>query len=211
MRPLRSSVWHFAGRLCLCALLISPHIFHTVTSYPEPPDALGCSRTLGRPLSHWACQVALDNLPRGSLPSVFTTRAHTRTNNYIQVPVRNAGVEPRPDCVVTIDLDGDSVNDQFIVVPWDEIRKMTQRIVDTCVKLLGGGGFITYGVGRTLETLIANGENNDDNPTPTWVRQPDDTVEYVAIPLVSAVGRHSKFNYFALDAQPASYKHFFAL
>ena len=74
---------------------------------------------------------------------------------------------------------------------------MAQVVVDICVSLLVRGGFITYGVGRTLESLIhptMYGENNAEIPTPAWVQQPDGTVEFVAIPPVSATTEYSKFD-----------------
>ena len=165
-------------------------------SYPESPDTRACSYFLGRPLRHGACQAAVENLPRGTLPSIFTTRAHTATNNYIQVPVRYNDIELRPSCTVSIDLDGHSLTDQYVFVPWNEIREMAQAVVDTCVDLLLCGGFITYGVGRTFESLIyptAYGDNNAEIPVPAWVRQPDDTVESVAIPFTPAYNEYSKF------------------
>lgn len=162
--------------------------------YPELPDAKRCSQFLGYPLGRQACQAAVNNLPRGTLPSIFTTRAHTAANNYIHVPVLYTDAEPHPTCMVTIDLDGHSRSDQFVFVPWDEVREMAQVIVDTCVSSINRGGFITYGVGRTLESLIhptTYGGNNADIPTPAWVRQPDGTIEYVAIPSTPATNEYN--------------------
>lgn len=167
--------------------------------YPVSPDVQGCGQfplPAEHPLTHWACQGAVDNLPRGALPSIFTTRAHTATNNYIQVPVQYTDAEPNPGCMVTIDLDGHSENDQFVLVPWDEIREMAQVIVDTCVDLLARGGFITYGVGRTFESLVnptTDEGNNVDIPTPASVLQPDGAVEFVAIPPSLPTNEYSKF------------------
>ena len=165
--------------------------------YPESPDARACSQYLGRPLSHEECQAAVDNLPRGTLPSIFTTRAHTATNNYIEVPVRYSDDDLRPSCSVTIDLEGHSLTDQFVLVPWDEIRKMAQAVVDTCVDILNQGGFITYGIGRTLESLIhpmAYGGDDANIPTPAWVRQPDGSIAYVAVPSTPIVNEYSTFS-----------------
>lgn len=198
MRSQWPPVGLFPQRLCLSALSLFPFINLAIALYPQPPDARACSRFLGNPLDRRACQAAVGNLPRGTLPSIFTTRRHTATNNYIQVPVRSHDTEPTSSsCVVTIDLDGHSLTDQFVSVPWDEIRKMAQVVVDICVSLLDRGGFITYGVGRTLESLIhptMYGENNAEIPTPAWVQQPDGTVEFVAIPPVSATTEYSKFD-----------------
>ena len=165
--------------------------------YPEPPDARGCSQFLGRPLGHAECQAAVDNLPRGTLASIFTTRAHTATNNYIEVPVRYSDNEVNPSCSVTIDLEGHSLTDQFVFVPWDEVRDMAQAVVDTCVDVLNRGGFITYGIARTLEALIhpkAYGEDDANIPTPAWVRQPDGSIAYVAVPSNPIVNGYSTFS-----------------
>lgn len=161
------SVWPSSGILLLFTLIASPHVAFVAGSYPESPDAKACSQILGYPLSHWPCQAAVDNLPKGTLPSIFTTRAHTETNNYIQVPIDYADAESNPSCRVTITLDGHSQNDQFVFVPWNEIRKMAQVIVDRCVDLFNRGGFITYGVGRTFESLInPTSYDNVEIPTP---------------------------------------------
>ena len=164
--------------------------------YPEWPDTRVCSEYLGRPLSRPACQAAVDNLPRGSLPSIFTIRRHTATNNFIQVPVHYVDAESRPSCTIAIDMDGHSLDDQFVFVPWDEIRKMAQLVVDLCVGFTERGGFITYGVGRTLESLVhptSYWGNHADEPRPASVWQPDGTVDSVAIPSVPVTNEYSKF------------------
>lgn len=201
MRPHCSSRWPSLEKLCLLTLLVSSYPASTMASYPHFPDAQSCSQFLGFPLSHQACQAAVDSLPRGTLPSIFTTREHTGTNNYIQVPVRYPGIDSTPSCVVTVDLDGHSLRDQFVFVPWDEIREMAQRVVNLCVDSTHRGGFITYGIPRTLESLIrptAYGGDNTEIPAPAWVRQPDGTVDVVAIPSVSATYGYSRFCHTAL-------------
>lgn len=87
------------------------------------------------------------------------------------------------------------MNDQFVFVPWDEIREMAQVIVNVCVDITSRGGFITYGLGRTLEALIyPTTYQNTEIPTPAWVWQPDGTVESVAIPSMPAINEYSKFS-----------------
>ena len=98
--------------------------------------------------------------------------------------------------MVTINMDGHSLNDQFVFIPWDEIREMAQIVVDICVDLMSRGGFITYGVGRTFESLIhptTYGRTNAEIPTPAWVWQPDETVDSVAIPSTPSTNEYSKF------------------
>ena len=196
MRPQWPSTWHFPGKLYLLLPCLFSFLDYAIGLYPESPDARACSQFLGRPLGHQECQAAVDNLPRGTLPSIFTTRPRTAANNYIQVPVRYSDDELRPGCSITVDLEGHSQTDQFVLVPWDEVREMAQAVVDTCVGLLNRGGFITYGVGRTLESLYnptAYGGDDAKIPTPAWVRQPDGSVLFVAIPSVPTINEYSKF------------------
>ncbi|KAF6226016.1 hypothetical protein HO173_012606 [Letharia columbiana] len=209
MRSQWPSTWPPSGKLCLLACIASPYLAYASSSYPVLPDAQACSQFLGRPLGHWACKAAVDNLPRGTLPSIFTTRGHTATNNYIQVPVQYTDFEPEPSCMVTINLDGHSQNDQFVFVPWDEIREMAQVILDTCVDYLNRGGFITYGVGRTLESLIhptTYGGDNAEFPTPAGVWQPDGTVEFVAIPSIPAINEYNIPYYMTITVSAPSYR-----
>ena len=194
MRPQQPSAWPFLGRMRLFVLLCSLFVADAAAIYPESPDTRICSQSLGRPLRHWACIAAINNLPTGNLPSIFTTRAQSAANNYIQVPVRYGGARPMPSCIITIDLDGHSLTDQFVSVPWDEIRKMAQVVVEHCVDIFNVGGFITYGVGRTFESLVfptAYGPDSDI-PTPAVVRQPDGASSYVAIPFTPVINEYSK-------------------
>lgn len=167
-----------------------------MASYPGLPDALFCSAFLGGPLSHESCQAAVDKIPQGTLPTIFTTRAHTATNNHVQVPIRYGDTElESSSCVVTIDLDGHSQTDQSVSVPWDEVREMAQVIVDSCVDGFHRGGYVTYGVGRAVESLLdptAYGGAQTEIP-PAWVQQPDGTVETVAIPPARVDNGYSKF------------------
>ena len=176
--------------------LASLYVRSATGSYPVLPDAQACSRFLGSPLYHSDCQAAVDSLPRGSLPSIFTTNAHTTFNNYIQVPVRHMNAQANPSCMITIDLDGHSQSDRFVSVPWDEIRQMAQVIVARCVDRMYLGGFITFGVLRTFESLVfptTYGTDNVPIPISAWVLQPDETVDFVAIPSTPPIFHYSEF------------------
>ena len=197
MRPQWPHTRPPSGKPYLFLFCFSSFLKRAMGAYPESPDARACSQFLGRPLGHAECQAAVDNLPRGTIPSIFTTRTHTATNNYVEVPVRYNDNDLSPSCSVTIDLEGHSLSDQFVFVPWNEIREMAQAVVDTCVDILNRGGFITYGIGRTLESLIhpmAYGGDDAKVPTPAWVRQPDGSITYVAIPSAPAVNEYSTFS-----------------
>lgn len=168
---------------------------YTMASYPRLPDAHFCSEFLGGPLSRESCQAAVDKIPQGTLPTIFTTRAHTATNNYVQVPIRYGDTELDSSCMVTIDLDGHSQTDQFVILPWDGVREMAQVVVDGCVDGFHRGGYITYGVGRVFESLLdpTAYEGAQTEISPAWVQQPDGTVETVAIPPPRAENGYSKF------------------
>ena len=206
MRLQSLSYWPLEAKRSLVALLGISNLVSATVYYPEPPDTKTCSQFLGRPLDRSACQAAVDNIPRGDLPSIFTTRSQTATNNYVEVPVRYTDSDSDPRCVVTIDLDGHSQRDQFVFVPYDQVRVMAQRIVDFCVGIFDRGGFMTYGVGRTLEALItptAYSGGNTDIPTPAYVEQPDESVGLgiVAVPSNQDTGAaYSESDFFLCDA-----------
>ena len=191
--------WPFTGASSLkwyIFTLASTYVPPATGYYPVTPDTQACSRFLGRPLYHLDCQAAVDSLPRGSLPSIFTIRARTTFNNYIEVPVYHVNSQFNPSCMITIDLDGHSRTDQFVSVPWDEIRQMAQAIVYRCVDRFQLGGFITFGVGRTFESLIfptTYGTDHVPIPNPASVLQPDETVSFVAIPYTPPTTDYSEF------------------
>ena len=192
MRARFPPTWSSSEKLYLFALCLSSLIASATAPYPIHPDVQACTNRIGPPLNLVDCQAAIDNLPRGTLPSIFTIRAPTATNNYIQVPVQYLDTQVRPKCMVTIDLDGHSRTDQFVIISWDEIREMAQVVVDNCVELAHLGGFITYGVGRTFESLIDPTAYEGIIPTPASVLQPDGTIEFVAIPSTPARVEYSK-------------------
>ena len=169
-------------------LSISPHIQNGgATQYPTAPDLLSCSVFLGRPLTVRACQAALDGIPRGTLPTIFTTRARTASNNFVEVPQSYKDNEARPGCEITIDLDGHSQNDKYAFVPFDAVREMGQKVINTCVSYGSQGRFITYGLKTTIQALLdptSYDGSSIDIPAPATVQQPDGTTDYteIAIP-----------------------------
>ena len=73
---------------------------------------------------------------------------------------------------------------------------MAQVVVDLCVGRFNLGGFITFGVGRTFESLIfptTYGTDNVPIPNPAWVLQPDENVAFVAIPDTTPTTDYSEF------------------
>ena len=202
-----------AGRckLVICTVLYLLSFSFAYRDYPVPPDRFSCTKELGRPFSRWRCQNAVDSMPRGSLASVFTTRSSSPKNNWIHVPKRY-GDGDRADhgCTVTIDLDGNSNKDVFVMVPWDDIHEMAQIVMDSCVNYLGSGGFITYGLGRTLEAMtgpVMYDVNGARIAAPGYVEQPDGSVDAVATPYDKLAG-YSKSRSFSF---PHVFAYIFAI
>lgn len=171
--------------ICTCILLFSLYMSQIRADYPFPPDGYYCSASLGfRNPAIAACQAAWEDIPRGSLSSIFTTRPRTSTNNYVQVPDAYSDNDANPLCTITIDLDGHSENDVFVLVPYDVIKEMTENLISKCVTEQMGG-MMTYGMAGTLNTLLeptAYDGSAINVPLPSVVEQPDGTVHSIAIP-----------------------------
>jgi len=176
-------------RPCLLFLLFSQWnacIEATLTLPPDAPDSNTCSRYFGRPLLTETCMAALEKIPRGALRSIFTTRQSTTTNNYIEVPLPYFDDDHNPSCKITINLEGRSENDVFVLVPFDAVRQMAKFVIDTCVTPRQVGGRITFGLVDTLRGLIfprAYDGSPVRIPVPAQVLQPNGAVDgIVAIP-----------------------------
>ena len=145
-----------------------------------------CDKEYGRPLDKSRCEVALSNLPRGALPSIFTTRRKTGTNNFVQVPKRYVDATRIPACAITVDLDGHSQHDVFVLVPWNSIRLIAAEIIEECVGIFTTGGISTYGLNQTFEAFIAatpyDPSINAIRAEPASVLNPDGSIDSVAIP-----------------------------
>lgn len=152
----------------------------TIPLPPEPPDSSTCSRRFGRQLLRERCMAALEKIPRGALPSVFTTRQSAATNNYIEVPLLYLDDDHHPSCRIVIDVEGRSANNVFVLVPFDAVRQMAQHVIDTCVTRWQVGGRITFGLMNTLRGLLyprAYDGSPVRIPAPAQVLQPDGVVD----------------------------------
>ena len=145
------------------------------------PDAHSCTKQYGHPpLS--ACEAALNNLPYGELPSIFTSRTSEPTNNYITVPQYYVD-SAHPLCAITIDLDGHSTRDVFISVPWNTIRNITTGIIDRCIARINIGGWETFGLKRAFDAVISPSFiGSEDGGSTAAVADPDGTITSVAVP-----------------------------
>jgi hypothetical protein len=147
------------------------------------PDVSSCGAIYGA-LSTSPCQVALQGLPSGSIPSIFTTRTSASDNNFVTVPKRYVDSETHPSCAITIDLDGHSKDNVFVLVPWKKIRTIVQDIIDGCVDRSHWGGFETFGLQRTFDAVIDPTlfePNEANNAVPAQVEQPDGTLDTTVV------------------------------
>ena len=178
---------------------------------PEEPDAMSCNPILGEGLKRSPCEAALANLPRGALPSIFTTRQSEPRNNWNQVPVRRVDSDHNPECSITIDLDGHSQNDVFVLVPWDKIRAMAQDVIGICVDGFSWGGWETYGLNATFEALMPPAPYHAiPPPDPATVVNPDGSEDSSSVAMPEGYGgRHgfskSYSNLFILSSPTAVY------
>ncbi|CAF9915465.1 MAG: hypothetical protein HETSPECPRED_002497 [Heterodermia speciosa] len=157
--------------------------YHLALGFRLPnPNAHSCDRLYGRPPPS-NCHLALNSLPSGDLPTIFTTRPHQPGNNYVTLPQRYADSGQRPSCVVTIDLDGQSSKDVFVNVPWDAIRNITSSIINMCVEDRSMGGWETFGLEQAFNALIDPAFLPPDaQNAPVGVQDPDETVSSVGFP-----------------------------
>jgi len=150
-----------------------------------------CDKRFGKPLDISRCMAALSNLPDSTLPSIFTTRTHSDTNNYEQVPRRFVDAANHPACAITVDLEGHSQNDVFVLIPWIEVRAIARHIIDYCVGRSTRGGMSTFGLHHVFEAIISPTPYNP-GPEPAVIVNPDGSIDSVAIPPGPTDGRISE-------------------
>ncbi|KAL8818190.1 MAG: hypothetical protein Q9191_007995 [Dirinaria sp. TL-2023a] len=153
------------------------------------PDIRSCHHqydVLDRPI----CNIALEAMPKGALPSIFSPRASIMDNAFT-LPRFYVDSAERPRCVITIELDGHSNRNVFVLIPWDKIRDMAEIIMDTCIPLggYGWGGTATFGLQRTFDALVNLAPYDREEgqlAEPAEVTQPDGSGGFVAIPADAA-------------------------
>jgi len=150
-------------------------------------DVTVCDERFGKPLERSRCLAALSNVPYSTLPSIFTTRTHSETNNYEQVPRRFVDATTNPACAITVDLEGHSMNDVFVLVPWAEIRAIARATIEYCVGRSTKGGMSTYGLRHVFEAVISP-TPYDPSTEPAAVVNPDGSIDSVAMAPGSAGG-----------------------
>lgn len=147
----------------------------------DDEDVTVCNERFGHPLQTSRCMAALENVPDSLLPSIFTTRTRSETNNYEQVPLRFVDAATNPACAITVDLEGHSMNDVFVLVPWNEIRALALHVIEYCVAAGSKGGTTTFGLHHVFEAIISP-TPYDPSVEPAVVVNPDGSVDSVAMP-----------------------------
>lgn len=184
---LMCSVWNSVRlRLPSLTLFFFYFILHCA---PGLAEITYCSFRYGYHLDPRRCELALANVPEGALPRIFTTRAN---DNYLQVPRRYYDSIQGPACVITVDLEGHSREDVYVLVPWNEIRLIAAKIIQECVVDSGTGGFSTFGVNQSYEAIVASVPYDTSiNPVrvrPQEVVNPDGSIETIAVPATQDEG-----------------------
>ena len=164
----------------LMALLFAAHCF----AESRDPDTFSCNPLLGMTLKRPSCEAALSNLPRGNLPSIFTTRQGAPTNNWIHVPKRYYDSDHNPECSISVDLDGHSQHNVFVLIPWDKVRAMASDVISSCIDGLSWGGWETYGLNASFEALMPPSPYDSHTPAiPAVIHNPDGSeASTIAIP-----------------------------
>ena len=165
---------HLAVLVIACALLCNA-------------DFRLCSVHYGALMQKPRCDAALFKMPEGNIPSIFTTRQGRVPPNYVQVPQIFRDNDEHAECTITVDLDGHSQSDIFVLRPWNEVRRYTAMIIDDCVAQYTKGGIDTFGLNRTFEALVPmtpyDTRVNPVRGAPAEVENPDGTVgDSVAMP-----------------------------
>lgn len=175
-------ICHLVKRhLLLLAVLVIPLAFLCNA------EIKACSVHYGARMQKPRCEAALSKLPERNIPSIFTTREGRVPSNYVQVPQIFHDNNENAECTITVDLDGHSLSDIFVLVPWNEVRRIAAVIIEDCVAQRMKGGFYTFGLNRTFEALVPmtpyNTRVNSVRGRPAEVENPDGTADdSVAMP-----------------------------
>lgn len=146
---------------------------------PVEPETMSCSPGLGNPLSRWACEIALSEIPHDRTPRTFSIKAKSSDHDeWIELPQRFADDDAHPSCEFTFELEGHSKRDETVVASYQMIRNIAINLLSTCVLDKTWGGWETFGLDRTFRALIP--------PTPydqfAMVENPGGSVDSVALP-----------------------------
>ena len=114
------------------------------------------------------------------------------------VPKRYVDSTVSPACAITVDLDGHSLNDVFVLIPWDHVRLLAHIAINACVRDHAEGGISLFGLNRTFESIIYrvpyDTRINSALHDTVDVMNPDGSTDSVAVPAGSEDGISESFH-----------------
>ena len=147
------------------------------------PNTASCNQGYGHPLPRWPCEIALSDIPIGSVPRTFSTKAKTQTDDWEQLPLRYVDNAAKPICVITVELEGHSQSDVSVTISYDMIRNIAINVKENCVHRLTWGGWETYGLDATFRALVPPVAYDGSTPRqPAAVENPDGSIDSVGLP-----------------------------
>ena len=126
------------------------------------------------------------------------SRVWLRRLIFIAVPKHYVDSMGSPACAITVDLDGHSLNDVFVLIPWDQVRHLARIAINVCVDVHAEGGISFFGLNHTFESIIYrvpyDTRINSAIHDTVDVMNPDGSIDSVAIPAGSEDGISESFH-----------------
>ena len=168
------------------------------------PNTASCNPGYGHPLIRWPCELAISDIPTGSVLRTFSTKAKTQNDDWEQLPRRYVDNTANPACVITVELEGHSQNDVSVTISYDMIRNIAINVKENCIHRLSWGGWETYGLDATFRALVPpTAYDGSIFQQPAAVENPDGSMDSVGLPEgTSGVDGFSKY----LIGRSATYK-----
>ena len=147
------------------------------------PDTNSCNPGYGHPLIGWPCEIALSDIPSGSVLKTFSTEAKTKTDDWEQLPQRYVDNIAKPACVITVELEGHSQSDVSVTISYDMIRNIAINVMENCIHRLNWGGWETFGLDATFRALVPpTGYDGSIPGQASAVENPDGSIDSVGLP-----------------------------
>lgn len=147
------------------------------------PNTASCNPGYGHPLIRWPCELALSDMPTGSIPRTFSTKAKTQADDWEQLPQHYVDNTAKPACVITVELEGHSQSDVSVTISYDMIRNIAINVKENCIQRLSWGGWETYGLDATFRALVPPAAYDGSiYRQPAAVENPDGSMDSVGLP-----------------------------
>ena len=151
------------------------HIAETIFIVPDKQDQLYCRPDYGQPMDIVACQVAFNDMPdepgrqklraEGFRPGGGNRGAAA---GAIGLPLVYKDSDNNPQCVITVDLDGDTSTYPLLDEEWSDypnIKAVAAHILSTCVQgSQNSGGWGTLGLWNTWTGMLPSNANPYGRP-----------------------------------------------